>query len=184
MREIIEKELASLPDNFIIGLIVKADNYEEANLYMLDILMKKHGHIGSYVTVNRPYESILPYLKKNSVDTDKLFFIDCITKHANSKVPKTNNCIFLDSPSNLTDIAIALHEYVIATKNNKKFLVLDSLSTLSIHNEPMAMMKFLHYLTAKMRLWSLNGIMITLHEETDRRLISELAQFCDKMIRL
>ena len=46
------------------------------------------------------------------------------------------------------------------------------------------MLKFIHYLTGKIRLWNIQGIMVALHEDTDKRLISEISQFCDRMIDL
>ena len=121
MKARIEQEIASLPDNFIVGLVVKSASYEEANMHVLNILMQKYGHLGSYVTINKPYAHITEQLKGKNIQTDNLFFIDCITKNIGAKAPKANNCVFLESPSSLTNIAIALHEYVIATKNHKRF---------------------------------------------------------------
>lgn len=180
----IEKELRNLPPNFIIGLVVSSDKYEETNLHLLELLVNKMGYSGSYVTVNKPYDNLVFNLDKHKIKRDKLFFIDCITKNLGGVERNTPNCVFLDSPSSLTDLGIALHEYVSLTKDNKRFLFIDSLSTLFMHNDRNTMMKFIHYITGKMRLWNISGIMISLHDETDKKVIAELSQFCDKIIRI
>lgn len=184
MLEKIEKNMKDLPDNFIIGLVVKSNNYEEVSLHLLNVLINKMGNTGSYVAINKPYENVINVLDRHKIDHNKLFFIDCITKKLGGGNLDFKNCLFLDSPENLTELGIALHEYSTLTHNKKRFLFLDSISTLGIHNDVNKVLKFIHYLTGKMRLWDINGIMITLREETDRRLIAELSQFCDKIIKV
>jgi len=180
----LEKELKDLPQNFIVGFVVSSNKYEETNLHLLEFFVNKLGYSGSYVTVNRPYENLVFTLDKHKINMDKLFFIDCITKNIGGAEKNIPNCLFLDSPSSLTDLGIALHEYVSLTKDKKRFLFLDSLSTLFIHNDRNTMMRFIHYITGKMRLWNISGIMISLHEETDKNIIAELSQFCDKIIKV
>lgn len=182
--EKLEKELKELPQNFIVGFIVGSDRYEETNLHLLEFFVNKLGYSGSYVTINRPYDNLIFTLDKHKIKMDKLFFIDCITRNIGGVERNAPNCLFLDSPSNLTDLGIALHEYVSLTKDSKRFLFLDSLSTLFVHNDRTTMMRFIHYITGKMRLWNINGIMISLHEETDKKIIAELSQFCDKIVRV
>ena len=183
MRDL-SKELSKLPPNFIIGLITNSDDYEDINMGVLDFLLKTKGSTGSYITVNRPYINVIDVLKANNIDHKKLHFIDCITKTLGGKVSKVPNCEFVESPSHLTDIAIALHKYVSSSNEKNRFLHVDSLSTLCIHNDTSSVLKFVHYLTGKMRLFGLNGIIISLREETDKKLIGELSQFCDKMIHI
>ena len=91
---------------------------------------------------------------------------------------------FINSPSHLTDLSIALHKYFTSSEDKNRFLHLDSLSTLNIHNEAGSVLKFVHYLTGKMRVFGLKGVILSLREETDKKLIAELSQFCDKMIKL
>jgi len=43
-------------------------------------------------------------------------------------------------------------------------------------------LKFIHYVTGKMRIFGFNGMILALHEDTDKKMIAELGQFCDKVI--
>ena len=77
-----------------------------------------------------------------------------------------------------------MNEAVKSLPTKKKFLFLDSLSTLSIHNSAGSVNQFAHFLTANMREWGVIGVIISLERETERDLIDELAQFCDLSVEL
>lgn len=183
MFEKLKKEFETLPENFIVGLIIKSGDYEEINLKILEYFVNQKGEKGSYITVNRPYENVIKVLKNRNINISNLYFIDCITKKLGGKPLFARNAVFIDSPENLTELSLRLHESTVKA-NSRKFVFVDSLSTLSIYNNPEVMLKFIHYLTGKMRLWNLNGIIISLHGEADKKLIAELSQFVDKMIEV
>ena len=180
----LKKELKGLPINFIVGVILPTENYESTNLELLRMLSSQKGIVGNYVSVNRPFNDLVQKLNDSKINHDNLFFIDCITKKIGGKPIDVPNCVYIDSPSALTDISIAMHQFIEHTKVHNQFIYIDSISTLSIHNDMNKMLKFIHYLTGKIRLWGIQGIMVALHEDTDQKLISEISQFCDKMIDL
>lgn len=184
MLEKLYNELSDLPEDFIAGVIISSDAYKEVNLQIANFLINKKGATGSYVTINRPYTNVVGLLKDRNINPNKLHFIDCITKTLGGKLPKADNCEFISSPAHLTELSIALHKYVSSSKEKNRFLHIDSLSTLCIHNDIESVLKFIHYLTGKMRIFGLKGVIISLREETDKKLIAELSQFCDKMIHL
>jgi len=183
MREL-EKELEDLPENFIVGVVMPNDSYEDVNMHLMSFLINRKKASGGYVSVSKPYHHTIDMLKNNNIKTDNIFFIDCITKSLGGKLPEDKNCVFVESPSHLTDISITLHQFFISSGEKNRFLYIDSLSTLSIHNNLNDVLRFVHYLTGKMRIFGFNGIMLSLHEESDQKLISELGQFCDKVIHL
>ncbi|MBU4501742.1 MAG: DUF835 domain-containing protein [Nanoarchaeota archaeon] len=181
MKKTLEKELKNLPENFVVMAIVPFKHFEEANLHLLSILINNYNRKGSYITINRPYKSMIQLLKRENIDIRNLFFIDCITKEI-SEQKKSKNCYFVGSPNNLTEIAVALDPTFKEGKN--KFVFLDSLDTLTVYNSVESVIKFAHFLTSKVRLHDLSGVMLAVHENSDSRLIMELAQFCDKVIDL
>jgi hypothetical protein len=184
MLQKLDAELRNLPDNFIIGIVAKSDSYNDVNIHVLDFMMNKKKSTGSYITVSKPYVSMVDFMKRNNLNSDKIHFIDCISKTLGGRLPNAKNCDFVSSPSSLTEIGIALHKYVSESNEKNRFLHIDSLSTLSVHNDFNAVLKFVHYLTGKMRVFGLNGVMISLHEESDKKLISELGMFCDKIVHV
>ncbi|MEK6984255.1 MAG: hypothetical protein AABX33_06800 [Nanoarchaeota archaeon] len=183
MREL-EKELEGLPENFIVGIVMPNDTYEDANMHLLSFLINRKKATGGYLSISKPSNYIISLLKNNNINADSLFFIDCITKGLGAELPQQGNCVFIESPSHLTDLGIAVHKFFTSEGDKNKFLYIDSISTLCIHNKLENVLKFIHNITGKMRVFGFNGIILSLHEETDKRVISELGQFCDKVIHL
>lgn len=182
MRKAIESELKNLPENFVVMAIVPFKHFEEANLHLLSILMKKPDVQGSYITVNKPYKSMVQLLERKNINARNLFFIDCITEKIYEKAEDAKKCYFVGSPSNLTEIGIALDP--VFKEGKHKFVFLDSLDTLTVYNSTESVIRFAHFLTSKVRLHNLSGVLLSVHENSDERLVTELAQFCDKVIDL
>ena len=113
-----------------------------------------------------------------------VIFIDAVTKTAGGRTNKTKSCLFIGSPENLSDISMAMDQAVRAVPKEEKFLFFDSLNTLLIYNSPQVVAKFIHFLSGKMRVWKVKGIIITLEKETNKELINELSQFCDVVLEL
>jgi KaiC/GvpD/RAD55 family RecA-like ATPase len=179
----IEKELQTFTNGNIALVLVEFKDYATASLNLITYLTEKKNEHGIYVTVNRPFNSLVNILKKNGADTSKLFFIDCITKKAGGSSERKENCLFISSPSGLTDLGIAINEAINSLKKSKIFLFVDSVSTLLIYNKAENIAKFSHFLSGKLRTKGLDGILFSIESETDKKLISTISQFCDKVIR-
>jgi len=180
----LEKELENLPENFILGVVMPSGSYEEANMHLLSFLVNTKKSKGSYVAVSKPYNHTVRLLKSKDINTGNIHFIDCLTKSLGSKATKTKNCVFIESPAHLTELGIALHDYFTSSGEKNRFLYIDSISSLLIHNSIDTVLKFVHYVTGKMRVFGFNGMLLSLHEEKDKKLVPHLSQFCDKVIHL
>ena len=64
----------------------------------------------------------------------------------------------------------------------KKFILVDTISTLLIYNSGQTVIKFSHFLTGRIRDWKAEGALITVKKEMDEKLTSQLTQFCDKKV--
>lgn len=181
MKKMLEAELKALPENFVVMAIVPFRNFEEVNFHLLDLLIKRYDSKGSYITINRPYKSMVQLLNNKNINFKNMFFIDCITKELSER-KNVKDCYFVGSPNNLTEIAIALDP--VFKEGKHKFIFLDSLDTLAIYNSLENVIKFAHFLTSKVRLHDISGIFLAVHENSEEKLMMELAQFCDKVIDL
>lgn len=177
----LRKEMEGLSEGQVILIISKAEDNMKINTQILNNLIKKA--FGLYITVNRPYSSLREILKRNGVDIDRIFFIDCITTTVKGSPKEDERCIYIDSPNSLTDISISITEALEAIKG-KKFLFMDTLSTLLIYNSSGSLAKFSHFLISKIKLLKLTGIFISVEDEMDKSLLKQISQFCDKTIRI
>lgn len=90
---------------------------------------------GIYVSLNKTQKSTENILKKAGVNTDKLFFIDCVTEE------KTKDDVLHISPDQLDLLSTAIGSFIKDIKG-QKFLVIDALSTLLIYNSENDVAKF------------------------------------------
>jgi len=179
-----EKALEGLPQNFIVGIVMPSESYDNANLRLLDFLVNKKKASGGYISISKPYSHTVNMLEEAGIKTENFHFIDCLTKSVGGDITEAKNCAWVQSPAHLTELSIAVHNFFTSSEEKNRFLYLDSISSLCIHNPVGSVLKFVHYLTGKIRVFGINGVMLSLHEDDDKRLISSLSQFCDRVIRV
>jgi len=176
-----DKKVGNLKE-FVVLATVPAKSYQKTNIKLVKYLTKNKNIPGVYVTLNKPFETMEPLFKKSGIDTEMIIFIDAVTKTAGGKITKTKNCLFIGNPENMSDISVAMDQAIRALPKKDKFLFFDSLSTLALFNNIETVARFIHFLSSKMRVWKVKGIIISLERKVDKELIEELSQFCDVLI--
>ncbi len=175
------KEVSALPANWVVLVETPAKDYTETSIDILRYMLGG-GMTGIYVTINKPATSVQACLVKSNVPSGKVYFVDCVSKLVKADTKKIENTVFVD-PQNLTGIALAINEMINAIKG-EKFLYLDSLSTLLIYNSTGSVEKFSHFITSKIRLLNLKGIILTLEEDMNPEFSGLLNRICDKIIKI
>ena len=177
----LSKDLSDVQDGIIALLEINANESFEANLASISYLIKNND-VGIILSASRPYSNIINLYSKNKIDVNKLFFLDLVSKSHHAEV-KADNVTYLENVSALTDISLALSE---AIKNfkGKKFVFIDSITTMLIHNEPYVFARFIHSILTRMRLNGVGGVLISLTDSSNYDLRAEIAQICDKVIKI
>ena len=183
MGDKLAKEL-SKKEEYVAIAMVAAKKYQQANLEIIRYLAQRENTPGVYVTLNKPFDTLLKSFRAAKINPDLVLFIDAVTKTAAGEVEKRNNCLFIGSPENLSDLSLAMDQAVLSVPGSRKFLFFDSLNTLLMYNKPATVAKFIHFLSTKMRIWKVMGIIVSLEKESNKELINELMQFCDIRIEL
>jgi len=136
---------------------------------------------GIYVSLNKPFAVLSKAFDKVGIQTDSLFFVDAITNVPSTQESPVASC--LGSGVGLSNLCIGISKAVNQFSEDK-FLFLDSLSTLLIYNDPKAVAKFAHLLTEKMRRWGTSGTLLTVEMNAEHDVVSQLAPFCDKVVKI
>jgi KaiC/GvpD/RAD55 family RecA-like ATPase len=167
-----------LADKLILLALVDSATKEQINSQIFNSLAGKKC---VYITVGKPYKSIETGLQK-SVDTNNFLFIDMVTKMVDPDIKKSEKCIFLDSPQNLTDLGIVLMNATSNIKPKEGFIVFDSVSLLMLHNDPKSINKFFHLVTTKLRASNTYGFLLATKNEIDEKTLATLSEFCDDVL--
>ncbi|MBW2981010.1 hypothetical protein KY360_06360 [Candidatus Woesearchaeota archaeon] len=175
-----EKKLKDLKE-YVALATVDAKHYQKTNLGIIKHLTD-NSIPGVYVTLNKPFKTMQGVFKRKEIDDRLVIFIDAVTQTSGGEIEKTDRCLFIGSPDNLSDISVAMDQAVRALPSKEKFVFFDSLSTLLMYNNVETVSRFVHFLAGKMRVWKVKGIIVSLRKEEDEKLIEALMQFCDVIL--
>lgn len=181
-----KKLIEELGDEFIPSLslvLTSSRDYNKTNIALAEYLVNTIGIPGVYVTLNKPYMSMKTVLQ-DKIDLRMIIFIDVITKSTGGKIIDEDNCLYLDNIQNLSDLGIAIDRALEAIPGDKKFLLFDSLATLEIYNKVETVLKFIYFLSGKIRSKGINGILLSLERTSDDDMLSQLSMFCDTTVYL
>ena len=172
-----QSHINELPRDFNILINTNLEN----KMQVLNILDDLHTK-GIYISLNKPVKNLKDQLQKNNIKTDNLYFIDGITRSLGSfhRMPKTEYVF------NLKQIEKLEHAITTISKHiglSEKFLILDSLPVLLNYHDKDTVLKFLRFLSSKMRDLRIKGIVINDQSLTDD-FKKELNLIFDKTIQL
>lgn len=95
---------------------------------------------GIYVSLNKTQKSMEKILNQYKIDTQKLFFIDCVTAE------KSKDDVLHIAPDQL-ELLITAIESFIKDIDGEKYLIIDALSTLLIYNSENRVAEFAKEIT-------------------------------------
>lgn len=181
----LKKFIKSLKPKTVVLFIIDAKKYHKIHPKVLRTIIEEKCFAGIYITINKPYNALIRYLKENKIDTKNIFFIDAISRVVGGSIRMTKDCLFIPSPSQLTDLAIALTQALESMKHKEnKFIFLDSLSTLLIYNSFEVATKFVHFIITRLRVFGLVGLIISIEKQIDERMLNILIEMCDKVVEV
>jgi len=179
--EHLDRELKGIPEDYIVLVETSAENAFEVALAAVKFMTKKNDH-AIIVSANRPSINLLNIYKRNNIETNKIYIVDLISKNQNADI-EGENVMFIENASSLTNISLSVNEYI-KNLNGRKFVFIDSLTTMLIHNEPYVFARFVHSMFTRMRLNGVGGLLISISDRTNREVRAEIAQLCDKVIKI
>ncbi|QQG40071.1 MAG: hypothetical protein HYS81_01525 [Candidatus Aenigmatarchaeota archaeon] len=180
--ETLEKELQDLPEGWIALIETDAEKSTDVGVAAIKI-MTSGSYTGIVISASRPCRNLLDMYEKKGVARSKVFLLDTVCKGMMANPPEADNVVHVEGSTALTEISLATSE-AIKMIEGKKFLFIDSITTMLVHNKPEIFARFIHSTLTKIRISGISGIMISIEEETDKTVRSEIAQLCDKVIRV
>ncbi len=177
MQKLVD-ELRGLPRDFVVLAIMPEKRFEAANMRLLKYLVDDLGYHGAYIAMNKPYHNVSKIMQQNNIDHNKVLFIDCVT----GQKAKAQNAVFLNSMESLTQIGICLDP--VYKNKDLSFVFLDSLDALSVYHDQRMVLRFVRNMIERVREHQKSGVVLGVHEQTDKRIVDELAVVCDKVINL
>jgi len=175
-------DFSRLGEDKLFLVLSSADMLKKNNAHIIQTLVGR-GYRVVVITTNQPSAVLKKHYSTDGIDISRVSFIDAITKYALGKIPPgQENCRFINSPSNLTDLGIAITEVLNSLAGEKTCLLFDSVSTMLIYLPSTNISKFIHFITSKLRLFDAAGIFLAVEKGLDPLLLTQLTTYVDGTI--
>jgi hypothetical protein len=149
-------------------------------------LIKEISELGYHtvvITTNFPYGILAKLYGEQGIDLTKVSFIDAVTRNSIGSAENIPGVVrFINNPSNLTDMGIAVTEVLKDHSGKKVCILYDSISTMLIYLSSPNISKFIHFVTNKLRLMDISGIFLAVEKGLDPMLMTQLTTFVDTVI--
>jgi len=177
------QEFSNLPDEWIVLAETSAEKTLGSSLSMIKYLVDDGGYVGIVVSASRPYNNLTNLYQQKGIDTNKILFIDCISKSQSVELEEAGNVVYQDAVSDLTNISLSI-KTAMDKIPEKKFVFIDSITTMLIHNTSEIFARFIHGMITKLRIKGVSGLLLSVEEETDEHIRFQIADLCDKVIKV
>ncbi|MBS3124861.1 hypothetical protein J4211_01240 [Candidatus Woesearchaeota archaeon] len=138
----------------------------------ISTLQKYKEAIGICVLVTRPYQTFVRTMQDKGLDVQKMFVLDlCGYADASNVV-----CV---APADLTLLNLAVEDIVAELPPQRKFLVFESFSRLTVYNPPKLVAKFAIAFFKHLRALDVECSIIVAQDGLDAELLAALKQAAD-----
>ncbi len=156
-------------------VILSKLRYNEEKIDLTKVVIGRNSKI-CYITISKPYNTVIKEIEKTDMDTNKIVFIDAVSGGKKD----LKNCIFVSSPSNITEISIAFSKLMKQFKFD--ISLIDSIDALAIYTDEKTLIKFVHDIVTKIRVSNSKIVFIISSDKEASETTKELYMFMDNVI--
>lgn len=184
VTKLLNEKFQKLGQGWITLLQIPVDKSLEVNLEAISILQSL-GYEGIYITLSKDYMELSKVFKEKGIDMGKLAFIDGISQMYGIKKVEAPNVTYVDGPLSIDVISDSVTKTVSSIKSAKKFVFLDSITTVLLYNSLERTLKFSQFLTESLKKMQVVGIVVSVSKGfANENLIKELTKISNEVINL
>ena len=125
----------------VILLESPAEGYFEVNLESVRFLLDD-GYEGVYMSFQRPFNNLVSNFERCGIDTNKLLIVDGATVFCGGALEKDPRCVEVSDNMDFSDLVKAVYNSLLRLKGEKRFVFVDSLSTMALYKPVPEALKF------------------------------------------
>ena len=147
---ILKQRLKAHNEGSVVVIKTPVENYLETNISSVKSMVD-NGYYGVYLSFQRPFKNISSIFEKNGINLEKIFVVDCASVFSDSVHELNLHNVNMDSGFDVDIIVEKICKSLGFLKSNKKFVFVDSLSTLALHKSFSETLLFSEYMINKVR---------------------------------
>jgi len=156
-NRILNERLKDLDNEAVVVIESPAENYLQANVSSVKSMLD-NGFEGVYLSFQRPFKNISCLFEKEGIELDRLFVIDFATAFSNSGQEFNPRCVNVSPGVTVEDMVNTICSSLEKLSQDKRFVFVDSLSTLALHEEFSETMRFPECLINTIRGRNINDV--------------------------
>lgn len=163
-----------------------AENYLEANVNTVKSMID-NGFEGIYMSFQRPYNNISSLFDQVGVDLSKIIIIDGATGFSGDYPEDNTNCVSIPPDAEIEDVVKAIYKSLELLTCDKRFVMVDSISTLGLHEPSSETLRFPEFLINTVKRGDFNNITFLFNVAKDlsrKRYIENISLYADEYIHL
>jgi KaiC/GvpD/RAD55 family RecA-like ATPase len=173
--------LKETSDNAAISLITDINNYFTAMKEVVTYT-RDEGLACVYITATIPSSVIKEQLASEDLNSNHVHFVDCISFMVGKGPDDEGSVLYIESPTMIETIMLKVHTMIKQLGDQPKMVFLDSVNTLSLHNDEKIMQEFVHYLINTLRVKGVSSVLLSIEDQTPEDLEIILKLVCDDVI--
>lgn len=183
-KDILKDKLSKLTDGWVTLLEIPVERAVEINVTALKVLQEM-GYEGVYITLSKDYIELSKLFREKGIDMGKIAFIDGISQMYGVSEVTSPNVTYVSGPLSIDALSDAVTNRVGTMKAEKKFVFLDSITTILLYNSLEKTIEFSNFITDSFKKMKVVGIVVSISRGfTNEKLIAELTKVSNQTIEL
>jgi KaiC/GvpD/RAD55 family RecA-like ATPase len=190
VEEDTKKSLASVIKEYkkeaVIMMELPTESYFDSNSASVKLLIDEEFE-GIYISFQRPFKNIYSLFNQQGISVDKLFFIDVATALGGEAQEEDSKCIHISPAIDIDELVRAIYNSIPKLKSKKKFIFIDSLTTITLYKPLSEVMRFSEFLVRTVRKNEIDSIFLIFNVAKDlaqKKFIKDIALHVDEIISL
>ncbi|HLF05963.1 MAG TPA: hypothetical protein VI893_02110 [Thermoplasmata archaeon] len=183
VQDAVTSKLAEVPAGTSLALQVSIPVYLDVIKGIIDNYGVRSRVSIIYVTSSIPSRSILSAFEVLEINSDHVYFVDCVTHTMVSAVEKGKNIYLVESPTMLENLMLKVEFLTRKLAGGKLLVLLDSLNSLCIHNSIGIVSEFLHIMVNNLRAKGVPSVVLMVQEHGTEE-VKNMLNVCDEMMVL
>jgi KaiC/GvpD/RAD55 family RecA-like ATPase len=180
MRDVIKRH----KEGAVIMMELPEEAYFEANSTTIKALTS-NGFEGIYISFHRPFKNVSTLLNQNGININSLLFIDVATALTKETQEQNPRCVHISQEIDIDELVRAIYTTLPKLKSKKKFIFIDSLTTITLYKPLSETMRFAEFLVRTVKKKEVQDVILIFNVAQDlaqKKFIKDIAIQVDEVI--
>jgi KaiC/GvpD/RAD55 family RecA-like ATPase len=182
---LVSKKLNEVGPSVAVALEFPMGSYFDVLRGLVDNFAQSNKLQCIYITSSVPAATIQATLEALEIDSSNISYIDTISQMIMGKLERgSDRIIYVESPTVLENVVLKVDYLTRKLGEGPKLVVVDSINSLAIHNDPKMLSEFLHILISGLSTKEAYPIILSIQEQLRPEVREMLNLVCDQVIDL